>query len=60
MVACPPSQEALRLYWRFATPANDLLGMLKSESLLDNKRFFADMIREITIEIKAPGHHHGK
>ncbi|KAG9606160.1 hypothetical protein KCU77_g266, partial [Aureobasidium melanogenum] len=54
---CPATNEALRLYWSTATPENDLLTVLDNKPS-QHRQFFANKLRRVTIEFKAPGEHH--
>ncbi|KAK5999343.1 hypothetical protein QM012_005561 [Aureobasidium pullulans] len=54
---CPATGEALRLYWKTATPDNDLFTLLESKPL-HHRQFFANMLRQITINFKALDEHH--
>ncbi|KAG9604690.1 hypothetical protein KCU77_g171, partial [Aureobasidium melanogenum] len=53
----PATHEALRLYWSIATPENDLFTILENKPF-HHQQFFANFLRRITIEFKAPGEHH--
>lgn len=54
---CAAINEALRLHWHTASPDNDLLAILESKPL-HHRQFFADFLRNITIEFKARTDHH--
>ncbi|KAG9857939.1 hypothetical protein KCU98_g487, partial [Aureobasidium melanogenum] len=54
---CPATHEALRLYWSIATPDNDLFTILENKPL-HHRQFFADFLRRVSIQFKAPGEHH--
>ncbi|KAG9669235.1 hypothetical protein KCU99_g7488, partial [Aureobasidium melanogenum] len=53
----PATNEALRLYWSTATPINDLFAILRNKPF-PHRQFFANFLRGVTIEFKAPGEHH--
>ncbi|KAG9959675.1 hypothetical protein KCU61_g7198, partial [Aureobasidium melanogenum] len=53
----PATHEALRLYWSIATPENDLFTILENKPF-HHQQFFANFLRRITIEFKAPDEHH--
>lgn len=57
MADCLATAEALKLYWSTAVPDNDLLAILESKPL-HHRQFFADFLRNITIQFKALDEHH--